>query len=273
MEDVFRALADPTRRQLLDDLNQRGGQTLRDLCSGLDMARQSVSKHLAVLEDAGLITTVRRGREKLHYLNAAPIGDIADRWISRYHRHRAEALADLKRALEETRMQSPTFSYTTFIRTTPERLWQALTDPSFTRRYWEGVEFETDWKPGSTMTLHNRNLGLEVTDPEQVVLEADPFQRLSYTWHTFTDDWARAYGVDEDFRARAAAERRSKVTFDIEDLGSQVKLTVLHDDFDPGSVVLEGVSGGWPAILSSLKTLLETGDILPRPRPAQQVGA
>jgi DNA-binding transcriptional ArsR family regulator len=103
MDDVFRALADPNRRQLLDNLNQHGGQTLRQMCTGMDMARQSVSKHLGVLEQAGLVTTVRRGREKLHYLNSAPIADIAERWISHYHRHQVESLADLKRALEETK--------------------------------------------------------------------------------------------------------------------------------------------------------------------------
>src|SRR6266496_2787249 len=135
-DEVFRALADPSRRQLLDMLNARNGQTLRDLCGGLDMARQSVSKHLAVLEAANLVTTVRRGREKLHYLNAAPINDIAERWIDHYDRQRVRALADLKRALEETAMQKPEFVYTTYIRTTPERLWQALTDPAFTQRYW-----------------------------------------------------------------------------------------------------------------------------------------
>ena len=84
MDATFRALADPSRRRLLDRLNERNGQTLRELCAGLDMARQSVTKHLAVLEEAGLITTIRRGREKLHHLNAAPINDIADRWIHRY---------------------------------------------------------------------------------------------------------------------------------------------------------------------------------------------
>ena len=104
MDDVFRALADPSRRQLLDSLNRRNGQTLRELCAGLQMARQSVSKHLAQLEAANLVTTVRRGREKLHYLNAAPINEIGDRWITRYERERAEALGDLKRALEENPM-------------------------------------------------------------------------------------------------------------------------------------------------------------------------
>src|SRR5215210_9078418 len=99
LDDVFRALADRSRRQLLDSLNRRNGQTLRELCAGLQMARQSVSKHLAILEAASLVSTIRRGREKLHYLNAAPISEIGERWITRYDRGRVEALADLKRAL------------------------------------------------------------------------------------------------------------------------------------------------------------------------------
>src|SRR5216683_5139727 len=90
MDEVFKALADASRRRLLDSLNARNGQTLRQLCAGLDMARQSVSKHLAILEAAGLVTTVRHGREKLHYLNAAPINEIGERWISHYDRGRAE---------------------------------------------------------------------------------------------------------------------------------------------------------------------------------------
>src|SRR3954449_10006130 len=150
IDDVFRALADPSRRRLLDSLNHRNGQTLRELCSGLQMARQSVSKHLAILEAANLVTSVRRGREKLHYLNAAPINEIGERWITRYERGRVEALADLKRALEDgAPVESPSFVYTTYIKTTPERRWQALTEPAFTRRYWFGLTFETDWKAGS----------------------------------------------------------------------------------------------------------------------------
>src|SRR5687767_4889101 len=100
MDEVFKALADPSRRRLLDSLNARNGQSLRELCTGLDMARQSVSKHLSVLEAANLVATVWRGREKLHYLNAEPINAIAQRWISQYDRDRVHALADLKTALE-----------------------------------------------------------------------------------------------------------------------------------------------------------------------------
>jgi DNA-binding transcriptional ArsR family regulator/uncharacterized protein YndB with AHSA1/START domain len=259
-DDVFRALADPSRRRLLDSLNDRNGQTLRELSSQLDMARQSVSKHLDVLEAAKLITTVRRGREKHHYLNAAPINEIAERWITHYERDRVHALADLKRALEENAVEKPSFVYTTYIRTTPERLWQALTEPAFTERYWE-TSFESDWKTGSTMTWRAR--GLRIADPAQVVVEAEPYRRLAYTWHTFTPEWADSLDFSDSARQRLAAEPRSKVSFEIEPLGEQVKLTVIHEDLEPGGLTASLISQGWPRVLANLKTLLETGETLP----------
>src|SRR3954452_24961824 len=215
MDEVFRALGDPSRRLLLDSLNERNGLTLRELCAGLDMARQSVSKHLAVLEAANLVTTVRRGREKLHFLNAAPINEITERWITHYEQARVHALADLKRALEDSPMDKPTFVYTTYIRTTPERLWQALTEPAFTERYWN-ITFDSDWKTGSPMSWNQR--GITISDAEQIVVEADPSRRLAYTWHSFTPEWAAAMDATEESRERPLAERRSKVTFDIEAL-------------------------------------------------------
>src|SRR4051794_19111632 len=136
IDEAFKALADSSRRLLLDSLNERNGQTLGELCSHLDMARQSVSKHLAVLEAANLITTVRRGREKLHYLNVAPINEIAERWITHYDQPRLPALPALKTALEAPPMDKPSFVYTTFTKTTPEPLGQGLTAPAFTSRYW-----------------------------------------------------------------------------------------------------------------------------------------
>src|SRR3954454_12554081 len=253
MDDAFKALADPSRRRLLDSLNERNGQTLRELCSGLDMARQSVSKHLAVLEAAGLVTSVRRGREKLHYLNPAPINQISERWINRYERARVHALADLKRALEDTSMDMPSFVYTTYIRTTPERLWQALTDPAFTQRYW-GATFDSDWETGSTMTWTQR--GVTVADPAQVVLESDRYRRLAYSWHTFAPELAEALhltaegreggaaNLPAELRERVAAKQRSRVLFELEPLGALVKLTVVHDGFEPGSVVASMVSQG-----------------------------
>ncbi len=270
-DDVFRALADPTRRLLLDSLNERNGQTLRELGSRLDMARQSVSKHLDVLAAANLITTVRRGREKYHYLNAAPINEIADRWITRYEQPRVHALADLKRALENTPMEKPSFVYTTYIQTTPERLWRALTEPAFTQRYW-AMSFDSAWEAGATVVWHTR--GLTIADPEQVVLESDPYRRLSYTWHTLTPEWAESLDFADDARERLIAEPRSKVTFEIEALADQVKLTVLHDDLEPGGLTGSLISQGWPRVLANLKTLLETGDTLPdlRLNPPAKVG-
>lgn len=250
-------MADARRRQLLDALNAHNGQSLSELCTRLDIARQSVSKHLAVLEKANLVTTAWRGREKLHYLNAAPITAINDRWISRYDRRRVEALVDLKNALEEKTMSNTEFVYTSYIKTTPQRLWQALTEPAFTRRYW-GVELESDWQVGSTIIW--REGEFTSADPEQRVLESEPGRRLSYTWHTMTPQKARLSGYEGEDAERAIAEPRSKVTFDIEPQDGQVKLTVIHDGFEPGSILLQSVSQGWPALLSELKTLLETDD-------------
>src|SRR5690242_17168287 len=199
LDDVFRALADPGRRRLLDSLNERNGQTLRELTECLDMARQSVSKHLAILEEANLVTTVRRGREKYHYLNAAPISEIAQRWIGQYHQQRVDALSDLKHALEDTAMDKPEFVYTTYIRTTPKQLWQALTEPAFTTRYWGGMALESDWQTGSVFTVTLAD-GTRIADPAQVVVEADPYRRLAYTWHTFTPEWAAHYNFSEEDR-------------------------------------------------------------------------
>ena len=257
---VFKALADPTRRRMLDSLNARSGQNLMELCAGLDMARQSVSKHLAVLEAANLVTTIRRGREKLHYLNAAPINDIEQRWINQYDRGRVQALGDLKHILEGTAVENPQFVYTTYIKTSPELLWKGLTEPAFTRRYW-GLELVTDWEVGSPITWEHN--GVTIADPDQVVLESEPFRRLAYTWHSFTPEWAEWSNVDAERRAILAAEQRSHAAFEIEPVGELCKLTVVHQFFDPDSVVVKLVTEGWPRVLSGLKTLMETGETLP----------
>jgi uncharacterized protein YndB with AHSA1/START domain len=166
--------------------------------------------------------------------------------------------------LEQQPMADSEFVYTTYINTTPERLWQALTDPAFTRRYW-GATFESDWKEGSTMIWEQA--GVTIADPAQVILESTPYSRLAYSWHTFTPEFADAFGFSEEVLAKVSREGRSKVTFDIEQVGPLVKLTVIHDGFEPGSTVLEGISAGWPAIIANLKTLLETGETLPVTEP------
>jgi uncharacterized protein YndB with AHSA1/START domain/DNA-binding transcriptional ArsR family regulator len=271
MDEVFRALADPSRRRLLDRLNDRNGQTLRELCAGLAMARQSVSKHLAVLEDANLVSVVWRGREKLHHLNAEPINAIAQRWIHRYDRDRVHALADLKTALEAEPMGDPVFVYTTYIDTTPERLWRALTEPEFTRRYWGGLELVSEWQVGSPVLLRYAP-DEEAKDQGQVVLEADPYRRLAYSWHNYQPEHAELFGWSPERLAELRTEPRTRVAFDIEEAGPVVKLTVTHDGFAGETEMYKAVSGrlaqsggGWLHLIASMKTLLETGAPLPEP--------
>ncbi|MBB6036131.1 ArsR/SmtB family transcription factor [Phytomonospora endophytica] len=260
MDAVFKALADPTRRALLDGLHRRDGQTLRELCAELDMTRQAVTKHLAVLEGAGLVATVRKGREKHHHLNAAPIDDIAERWISSYVRGRVTALANLKHALEGITMGATEFVYVTYIKTTPEKLYRALTEPEFIAQYFEGTGPTSDWRPGSPITWSTEADG-ESHDWGQRVLEAEPGKRLSYTWHNYEPEMAKYFPDWTGARlAELRAEPVSKVTFDIEPAGDGVKLTVVHDGFAPDAEMLKGISQGWPGILSNLKTVLETGD-------------
>ena len=254
-DEVFRALADPTRRRLLDMLNHRNGQTLSELCAGLEIARQSVSKHLAVLEGANLVTTVWRGREKLHHLNAEPINAIADRWIHQYDRRRVQFFADLKTTLESRTVSDNDFVYTTYIKTTPEKLWQALTDPTFTQQYW-GLSHETDWKVGSPMDWKMGDVTM--SGPGQQVLEYDPYRRLAYSWHHITPEFAQAVELTDEQQAKTSAEPLSHATFELEPVGDQVKLTVIHSGFEPGSEIRTMISNGWPQLISDLKSLVET---------------
>jgi DNA-binding transcriptional ArsR family regulator/uncharacterized protein YndB with AHSA1/START domain len=260
MDTVFKALADRSRRRLLDRLNSRNGQNLRDLSEGLGMSRQAVSRHLAVLEAAHLVTAVRCGRERLHYLNPVPIQEIADRWIRQYERGRLTALSHLKQTLEGSAVSKPEFVYVIYIQTTPERLYEALTDAEFAARYFGGWGPKSDWQVGSPVLWKMGPEG-EYEDHDQQVLEAEPGKRLAYTWHRFLPMHRELFGSDEEFEE--ARKEKSKVAFDIEpaeepSLG--VKLTITHDGFDsPDSKMLEGISGGWVMILSTLKTLLEGG--------------
>jgi uncharacterized protein YndB with AHSA1/START domain/DNA-binding transcriptional ArsR family regulator len=270
MDRIFRALADPSRRRLLDLLNERNGQTLRELCAELDMARQSVTKHLEVLEAANLVTTVRHGREKFHHLNPAPIAEIGERWINRFDRRRVSALANLKRALEEPTVSETEFVYVSYIDTTPEKLWRALTEPEFTFQYW-GVGLRSDWQVGSPVLLSWGPL-LPYKDVGQVVLAAEPYSLLSYRWHTVQPEHAEMLGLSPEQLTELQQEKVSKVTFRIEPFGSAVKLTVTHDDFPPDSAMLKSTRDGWPALLSALKTMLETGSALRLPREPQPQG-
>ena len=152
---MFRALADPTRRALLDALFDRDGQTLVALTARHEMTRIAVAKHLRVLEDAGLVVSRRRGREKLHFLNTIPIRLVHDRWVSKYTEPWAAGLAGLKRELEAPMEKV----FEIYIRTTPERLWEAITDPAIRAKYQFGVGAVSDWTPGSRYTLAHPGAG------------------------------------------------------------------------------------------------------------------
>ena len=244
---VFRALADPTRRALLDRLRERNGQTLGELCGPLAMARQSATQHLGVLEAANLVTTVRRGREKLHYLNPVPLWEMQDRWIEKFERPRLRALSAVKRRAEEDAMAGrPGYVYVTYIESTPERVWKALTHPDLTGQYW-GHSNVSDWQAGSRWE-HRRVDGSGIADVVGTVLESVPPHRLTMT---FDDPGPGPSGGP------------SKVTFDIEPYHEIVRLTVTHENL-AGDEALEAASAGWPAVCANLKSLLETGHVLPR---------
>ena len=243
---VFRALADPTRRALLDRLRERNGQTLGELCEPLEMARQSATQHLGVLEAANLISTVRRGRERLHYLNPVPLWSIQERWIEKFERPRLRALSAIKhRAEEDTVDDRPGYVYVTYIESSPERVWEALTDPDLTAGYW-GHSNVSDWQVGSPWE-HRRVDGSGIADVTGTVLASAPPRRLTMTFEA---------------PGEAPAGRPSKVTFDIEPYHEIVRLTVTHENLSGDA--LEAVSAGWPAVCANLKSLLETGHMLPR---------
>jgi uncharacterized protein YndB with AHSA1/START domain len=156
-------------------------------------------------------------------------------------------------------MSDQSFEYKIYIDTTTKRLWRALTDPAKTKKWWN-VSFVTDWKVGSVMDVKMGHL--TIRDPAQVILESDSASRLAYTWHTFTPEWASAHGYTEEDRLKFANEARSKVAFDIDKSNGVVRLTVVHDGFEEGSLVYDAIREGWPPLLSSLKTFLETGEAL-----------
>jgi uncharacterized protein YndB with AHSA1/START domain/DNA-binding transcriptional ArsR family regulator len=247
---VFRALADPTRRALLDRLRDQNGQTLTELCGPLNMARQSATQHLGVLEAANLVTTVRRGRTKRHYLNPVPLWDIERRWIGKFERPRLTALSAIRDQAEHQEeivtAERPDYVYVTYIESSPERVWQALTSADLTAQYW-GHSNISDWQPGSGWE-HRRVDGSGVADVVGTIVESSPPRRLALTF---------------DAPGEPPAGGPSVVTFDIEPYHEIVRLTVTHENL-PGPDALEAISVGWPAVFANLKSLLETGHVLPQ---------
>jgi uncharacterized protein YndB with AHSA1/START domain/DNA-binding transcriptional ArsR family regulator len=253
MDDVFKALADPTRRALLDELFHADGQTLKALEQRLPMTRFGVMKHLRVLEEANLIVTRKRGRERLHYLNPVPIRLVHDRWVSKYAEPWAATLSDLKHRLEDSKMEKV---FEIYIKTTPERLWEAITDPAQRARYTFGVEVRSDWSPGSE--YESTPAGSSTPIAAGTNLEVDPPHRLVQSFNALWSDDVKAEGT-------------SRVTWEIEQVEDSCRLTVIHDQLREGA---HGeLYGGWPMILSGLKTLLETGGTLTTPGSLRYAGA
>ena len=243
MDPVFKALADPTRRELLDELFRRDGQTLTDLEGRFAMTRFGVMKHLKQLEEAGLVVTRRHGREKRHFLNPVPIRLVHDRWVSKYTEPWAAGLSGLKTELERTMEKI----YELYIRTTPERLWDAITDPETRAKYNFGAAAHSDWTSGSAIELSAPGAGVL---GDGVVLEAEPPLRLVHTMRALWSDEVASEGV-------------SRVTWEIEQVGDSCRLTLTHDELREDANAQ--LYGGWPMILSGLKTYLETGGLLTTP--------
>jgi uncharacterized protein YndB with AHSA1/START domain len=241
---VFKALADPTRRSLLDELFRQDGQTLTALEERFAMTRYGVMKHLKQLEDAGLVVTRRRGREKLHFLNPVPIRLVHDRWVSKYAEPWVSGLSGLKQELEAVMEKV----YEIYIRTTPERLWEAITDPQIRAKYNFGAGAKSDWTPGSRIEMAAPKADGLLGDGE--VLEVDPPRRLVHTMRALWGDDVKSEGF-------------SRVTWEIEPVGDSCRLILTHDQLREGAN--DQLYGGWPMILSGLKTWLETGELLTTP--------
>jgi uncharacterized protein YndB with AHSA1/START domain len=257
VDTVFRALADPTRRRLLDALFRRDGQTLSALERRIPMTRFGVMKHLRILEEAGLVVTRRRGREKLHFLNPVPIRRVHDRWVSKYAEPWAATLSRLKDTLEEKPVEKV---FEIYIKTTPERLWEAITNPEMRRKYSFGVTVNSDWKPGSS---YQGWAGGSETTPNFTIfegenLEVDPPRRLVQSFRALWSDDVKSEGT-------------SRVTWEIEPVGDSCRLTVVHDQLREGAN--SELYGGWMMVLSGLKTLLETGQRLTTPASLRYEGA
>ncbi len=250
MDDVFKALNDRSRRLLLDALFTRDGRTLGELTELLpEMTRYGVMNHLRVLGDAGLITTRKAGRSKLHYLNAVPIRLIHDRWISKYTEPQVDALSRLKAHLEGEDMSEPTHIYQVIINVAPTKVWNAITDGDITQQYFYGTRVESDWEKGSSIAYYMPD-GSVASDGEIL-------------------DIVEGEWVDMTFQARRdpdlVAEGPAREIWRVEDFNGAAKLTIELYDAPVGSKTYDDFVNGFPYIVSGMKTLLETGQTLPSP--------
>ena len=209
------------------------------------MTRFGVMKHLKQLEEAGLVVTRRRGREKLHFLNPVPIRLVHDRWVSKYAEPWVATLSGLKQRLESPMEKV----FEIYIRTTPERLWEAIIDPEIRSKYNFGVGMVlSELKPGSHFEMSSPQAQGLLGEGE--ILEVDPPRRLVHSMVALLSDEVKSEGT-------------SRVTWEIEPIGDSCRLTLTHDQLREGANTQ--IYGGWPMVLSGLKTWLETGELLTTP--------
>ena len=238
----FKALADASRRKLLDLLRQRDGQSLSELEAHLPMTRFGVMKHLKLLEEAGLVTTEKVGREKHHYLNPIPIQMVYDRWVRRYAQPLTTRMTDLKTILEskQERMNDTiTHRYQIFIESTAEKIWEALTSSEISPSYYFGYPVVSDWEEGGRYAYKNDEMVL--LDGE--ILEIDPPRKLVQTFNAHWEPDAKALGP-------------SKVTWLLEQEVQVCKLTLIHEELKDVPFA-QGIQEGWARIMSGLKTVVE----------------
>jgi uncharacterized protein YndB with AHSA1/START domain len=246
MAPIFRALADANRRVLLDGLFERDGQTLGELCRYLpEMTRFGVMKHLAILQEADLVTTRKAGREKRHFLNPVPIRLVHDRWIGKFAEPVVGAMSAIKAHLESP-MDTIDHVYSVYIKASPDRVWRAITDGNETVRYYYGTRVASEWGSGSPLSYAYPDGSIAA---DGVVVEIDPGRRVVMAFHPRWDP-----EVD--------AEGPIRMTWEVDatdDGGSKLTVT---SALKPGSKSAEGFTSGIVYIVSGLKTFVETGEPL-----------
>ncbi len=244
MDEVFKAINDPSRRLLLDGLYERDGQTLGELCALLpEMTRYGVMNHLRILEEAELVISHKQGRQKFHYLNPVPIKLIHNRWISRYTELRVGAITGIKARVEtgEHHVEQPAHIYKSYIRGTAEEVWDAITNPDKTVQYFYGTLVDSRWEVGAEMN-YNYSDGTAASTGRIIAIDAN--KRLEFTFHALWDE-------------ELAAEGPVREVWSLEESDGMVELRI--ELYEVGPKTLQDFKDGLPYIVSGLKSLVETG--------------
>lgn len=257
MARVFKALADESRRRILDIVKANDGISVNGIGAYFEFSRFAVMKHLRILEAANLLKIEKEGRFRKIHLNAVPIQMIYDRWLSQYSRHWAQGLTRLKYNLEMTEgtMEKGIKQvYVLYIRTSQDKLWDSLIKAEITPEWFSGMAVKFEPKVGAPLTYEAKGPdGKDIQLVKGKVLELEPKKNLAYTFSLQVNDAVRA-------------DKESRVRYEIEPSGDSMKLTVTHDQFEAETPSYQGVGQGWPMHLSTLKSWIETGKALQLPQ-------